>query len=63
VVVPRPRCFDYPRGEIPDRRTGRTVHPLHQEGGCDVDFAWQVPLVEHFLRTAGITETTTPYGS
>lgn len=63
VFVLRPRCFDYSRGEIPFRWIGRTVHPMHQEGGCDVDFEWQFPLVEHFLRTAGFTETTTPYGS
>jgi len=63
VFVLRPRCFDYSRGEIPFRWIGRTVHPLHQEGGCDIDFEWQFPVVEHFLRTAGFTETETPYGA
>jgi CMP-N-acetylneuraminic acid synthetase len=62
VFVLRPRCFDYSRGEIPFRWIGRTVHPMHQEGGCDVDFEWQFPVVEHFLRSAGFTETSTPYG-
>jgi CMP-N-acetylneuraminic acid synthetase len=62
VFVLRPRCFDYSRGEIPFRWIGRTVHPMHQEGGCDIDFEWQFPVVEHFLRNAGFTETTTPYG-
>ncbi len=61
VFVLRPHCFDYSRGEIPFRWIGKTVHPLHQEGGCDVDFEWQFPMVEHFLRNAGFTETTTPY--
>lgn len=63
VFVLRPRCFDYSRGEIPFRWIGRTVHPMHQEGGCDVDFEWQFPVVEHFLRNAGFTETSTPYGA
>lgn len=63
VFVLRPRCFDYSRGEIPFRWIGRTVHPMHQEGGCDVDFEWQFPVVEHFLRSAGFTETSTPYGA
>lgn len=61
VFLLRPRCFDYSRGEIPFRWIGRTVHPMHQEGGCDVDFEWQFPMVEHFLRSAGFTEDKTPY--
>jgi CMP-N-acetylneuraminic acid synthetase len=61
VFVLRPHCFDYSRGEIPFRWIGTKVHPLHQEGGCDVDFEWQFPVVEHFLRRVGFTETSTPY--
>ncbi|HUP92882.1 MAG TPA: hypothetical protein VM074_11595, partial [Solimonas sp.] len=61
VFVLRPHCFDYSRGEIPFRWIGKTVHPLHQEGGCDVDFEWQFPVVEHFLQKAGFTESATPY--
>ena len=56
-----PTLVYYSRGEVPFRWIGRTVHPLHQEGGCDVDFEWQFPVVEHFLRNAGFTETLTPY--
>jgi CMP-N-acetylneuraminic acid synthetase len=63
VFVLRPRCFDYSRGEIPFRWIGKTVHPMHQEGGCDIDFEWQFPVVEHFLRRVGFSETTTPYGA
>lgn len=61
VFVLRPHCFDYSRGEIPFRWIGKRVHPLHQEGGCDVDFEWQFPMVEHFLRQAGFSETELPY--
>jgi CMP-N-acetylneuraminic acid synthetase len=61
VFILRPHCFDYSRGEVPFRWIGRKVHPLHQEAGCDVDFEWQIPVVEHFLRQAGFTETQTPY--
>jgi CMP-N-acetylneuraminic acid synthetase len=61
VFVLRPHCFDYSRGEIPFRWIGKTVHPMHQEGGCDIDFEWQFPVVEHFLRRVGFTETKTPY--
>jgi hypothetical protein len=61
VFVLRPSCFDYSRGEIPFRWIGKTVHPLHQEGGCDIDFEWQFPVVEYFLRRVGFTETKMPY--
>lgn len=61
VFVLRPHCFDYSRGEIPFRWIGKQVHPLHQEGGCDVDFEWQFPVVEYFLRRVGFTDTKTPY--
>jgi CMP-N-acetylneuraminic acid synthetase len=61
VFVLRPHCFDYSRGEIPFRWIGKTVHPMHQEGGCDIDFEWQFPVVEHFLRRVGFTDTQTPY--
>jgi CMP-N-acetylneuraminic acid synthetase len=61
VFVLRPHCFDYDRGEVPFRWIGRKVHPLHQEGGCDIDHEWQFPVAEHFLRSIGFTEAATPY--
>jgi CMP-N-acetylneuraminic acid synthetase len=61
VFVLRPRCFDYSRGEIPFRWIGTKVHPMHQEGGCDIDVEWQFPVVEYFLRRVGFTETAMPY--
>lgn len=64
LFVLRPRCFlnNFAGGELPFRWIGRAVHPLIQEGGCDVDHEWQFPVVEHFLRRVGFTETATPYG-
>ena len=61
VFVIRTRCFDYSKGEIPFRWIGKKVYPLHQDGGCDVDFEWQFPVVEHFLKKAGFSEASTPY--
>lgn len=63
VFVVRPRCFDYSRGEIPFRWVGRTVHPLQNWGGCDVDHEWQFRLVEFWLREHGFSESVTPYDS
>lgn len=61
VFVLRPRCFDYDKGEVPFRWIGRKVHPLHQSGGCDIDFEWQFAMVEHWLKEQNFTPTSTPY--
>lgn len=62
AFVLRPHCFDYSRGEIPFRWIGKKVHPLYQEVGFDVDFEWQLPVVEWWLKKNGFTEKSTPYG-
>jgi len=62
VSIVRPRCLenlDY--GILPQRWMGQRIYPLEQWGGCDIDFDWQVPGVEHWLRKHGFTETDTPY--
>lgn len=62
LFVLRPHCFDYGRGELPFRWIGRTVHPIVQEIGFDVDFEWQFPVVEYALRKYGFSQSSTPYG-
>jgi hypothetical protein len=37
---------------------GRRIHPIKQWGGLDVDYEWQIPLVEHWLRAHGIEAAT-----
>jgi len=62
VSIVRPRCLeDLHYGILPQRWMGRRIYPLKQWGGCDVDFIWQVPGVEYWLRDHGFTETRTPY--
>lgn len=62
AFVVRPRCFDYEhRGQPPFRWIGDRVHPLEQWGGLDVDYEWQMPMVEFWLRKHGFTEEATPY--
>lgn len=39
------------------------VFPLVHEGYGDVDYAWQVPAIEEWLRRHGFTQRATPYGS
>lgn len=61
MFVVRPRCMDLSYGLDPFKWIGRNVYPLKQWGGLDVDYHWQVPMVEYWLRRHGFTEEITPY--
>lgn len=57
--IVRPRCFErIDEGVPPQRWFGRRVYPLEQWGGLDVDFEWQMPQVEFWLRQHGFTDAT-----
>lgn len=60
----RARCLDHLEdGLLPQKWMGRKIHPLKQWGGCDIDYDWQVPGVEFWLRRHGFSETETPYAA
>ncbi len=62
VSIVRPRCLDHlHEGMLPQKWMGTRIYPLKQWGGLDVDYDWQVPQVEFWLRKHGFTETATPY--
>ena len=62
LSIVRSRCLeDLDFGVLPQRWMGRRIYPLKQWGGCDVDYAWQVPSVEYWLQEHGFTESKTPY--
>lgn len=62
VSIVRPRCLEnLHSGVLPQRWMGRRIYPLRQWGGCDVDFIWQVPGVEYWLRQHGFAEDKIPY--
>ncbi len=62
VSVVRPHCLErLADGLLPQRWMGRRIFPLKQWGGCDVDFVWQIPAVEYWLRQHGFSEHQTPY--
>jgi CMP-N-acetylneuraminic acid synthetase len=63
MFVVRPHCMLKKNGDIPFTWIGRNVHPIKQWGGLDVDYGWQVPIVEYWLREHGFTEDKTPYES
>ncbi|HYR42504.1 MAG TPA: cytidylyltransferase [Terriglobia bacterium] len=62
--IVRPYCLENLRlGMLPQRWMGNRIFPLKQWGGCDVDYEWQVPQVEFWLRKHGFTETVIPYAN
>lgn len=62
VSIVRPRCLEnLEEGLLPQKWMGRNILPIKQWGGLDVDFDWQLPQVEFWLRKNGFTRTRTPY--
>lgn len=59
----RPYYLDHlEEGLLPQQWMGQKIYPLKQWGGCDIDYHWQVPGVEYWLKEHGFSETETPYG-
>ena len=55
LSIVRPRCLEHMKdGLLPQKWMGRNIYPLTQWGGLDVDFEWQIPLVEYWLKAHGI---------
>lgn len=54
VSVVRPKCLDnLKKGLLPQKWMGNKIYPLKQWGGCDIDYEWQVPQVEYWLKEHG----------
>jgi hypothetical protein len=51
VSIVRPRCLENIKdGLLPQKWMGKRIYPLKQWGGLDVDFEWQIPQVEYWLK-------------
>jgi len=58
VSIVRPRCLENLRdGLLPQKWMGQKIYPLKQWGGLDIDYEWQMPLVEHWLKAHGVQPT------
>lgn len=42
------------KGLLPQRWMGQNIHPIKSWGGGDVDYDWQVPMAEFWLRAHGV---------
>jgi GTP:adenosylcobinamide-phosphate guanylyltransferase len=57
VSIVRPRCLEHlDAGLLPQKWMGQKIYPLKQWGGCDVDYEWQIPQVEFWLKSHGFKE-------
>jgi|TARA_B100001964_G_scaffold233061_1_gene289769 CMP-N-acetylneuraminic acid synthetase len=52
--VVRPYCLEkLEDGLLPQKWMGKKIAPIHSWGGCDVDYEWQIPMVEFWLKKNG----------
>lgn len=57
VQVLRPRALQEPAGgEQPFPWLGRSVFPLKQWGGGPIDYKWQIPSLEYWLKKHGYSD-------
>ena len=62
VSVVRPSCLEnINEGLLPQKWMGKKIHPLIQEGGLDIDYLYEVPIAEGWLKRNGFTEKQLPY--
>lgn len=55
LSVIRPHCLDkLSEGLLPQKWMGQKIYPLEQWGGLDIDYKWQLPLAEYWLKAHGI---------
>lgn len=55
ISVIRPKNLELlENGLLPQKWMGQKIFPLKQEAGCDVDYEWQIPVVEWWLKKYGV---------
>jgi CMP-N-acetylneuraminic acid synthetase len=54
LMVVRPQNFqNLDSGLLPQKWMGKRIHPIKNEAGLDVDYEWQLPQVEWWLKKHG----------
>jgi len=55
LSVVRTNCLeDMENGLLPQKWMGQKIYPIKQEAGFDIDYDWQLPLVEYWLKKYGM---------
>lgn len=58
----RPRCLENIKdGLLPQKWMGRKILPIQNDGGLDIDYEFQVPQTDFWLKKNGFTDDKTPY--
>ena len=51
VSVVRPKCLEnMKKNLLPQKWMGKKIAPIKSEAGFDMDYAWQVPLAEYWIK-------------
>ena len=54
VSIVRPKCLEKLKdGLLPQKWMGKKIANIPSWGGCDVDYEWQLPMVEFWLKKNG----------
>ena len=54
ISIVRAHCLERLKdGLLPQKWMGKKIAPIFSWGGCDVDYEWQIPMVEFWLRKHG----------
>jgi len=54
VSIVRPKCIENLKtGLLPQKWMGKKIASIPSWGGCDVDYEWQMPMVEFWLKKNG----------
>ncbi len=49
--IVRTKCLEnMEKGMLPQKWMGKKIYPIKSEAGCDIDYEWQVPGIEHWLK-------------
>ena len=62
IVRPEKCLEDAKGGSLPFRWLGKKQGYLKKEYGFDIDYEWQFPVIEKWLKDHGFTDKKTPYG-
>ena len=62
LSIVRPKCLeDLDYGILPQKWMGQKIYGIKQEGGLDVDYDFQMPQIEFWLKKQGFTKDNLPY--
>jgi len=51
VSIVRPKCLEeMEKGLLPQKWMGRKIAPIKSESGFDLDYMWQLPIAEYWIK-------------